>query len=513
VVTHRAVAATPDEDVLDLAAAPVWGLVRAAQTEHPGRFALIDVDDPAAVPPAPATDRAVLAIRGGIAYTPRLAPSGAPVTDAPDLTGATVLITGGTGALGRLVARHLACGHGVRRLVLVSRSGGTAADVDTGSEAEVEVVACDVADPRQVEDLFAGRDIDAVVHAAGVLDDATVEAMADAHVHRVLAPKADGAWHLHRATLARPLRAFVLFSSAAGLLGNAGQANYAAGSTFLDALAAHRRAEGLPATSLAWGPWTTGMAAGTGRMGGGELTRMAAQDALSLLDAALATDRAVLAPLTPNMAAMRERAAGGLLSDTLRDLVPAPRADDVTPRSAAERVTDRLAALRNPAERAALVADLVAEHVAAVLGLPADQVRPRSAFKDIGFDSLAAVELRNRITASTGVRLPSTAVFDFPTPAALITELTARLAPEPSQDAELDTDLEPDLDAELDRLAERLTELRGDTERGVAVRDRLHRLAESLDPGGGIGDASLEQVFAFIDAELGRQTTEGGAPA
>jgi mycoketide-CoA synthase len=493
VVTSRAVAATPDEDVLDLAAAPVWGLVRAAQAEHPGRFALIDTDDPAAAPPL-GTGHAQLAVRAGVAYTPRLAPAAAPAAE-PDLAGATVLVTGGTGALGRAVARHLADRHGVR-LVLASRSGGRVEDLDA------EVVACDIADPRQVEDLFAGRTIDALVHAAGVLDDATVEGMADEHVHRVLAPKVDGAWHLHRATLGRPLRAFVLFSSAAGLLGNAGQANYAAGGTFLDALAAHRRAEGLPATSLAWGPWTTGMAAGADRVGGGELTRMTPEDALSLLDSALATDRALLAPLTPNLAAIRDRAAEGLLSEPLHDLAPARRAQAAS--QPAESVTDRLAALPDPAERTALVAGLVAGHVAAVLGMSADQVRPRSPFKDIGFDSLAAVELRNRIAASTGVRLPATAVFDFPTPAALTDELATRLAPP-----------EPSLDAELDRLTTRLTALHG--EHRVTVRDRLYRLAESLGPrdgiGTGIGEASLAEVFALIDGELGRQTAEGGAPS
>jgi acyl transferase domain-containing protein/D-arabinose 1-dehydrogenase-like Zn-dependent alcohol dehydrogenase/acyl carrier protein len=504
VVTHRAIAATPDEDVLDVAAAPVWGLVRAAQAEHPGRFALVDVDEPAAVPPV--SGQATIAVRDGIAYTPRLTRTGAAAAAAPDLTGATVLITGGTGALGGLVARHLVEHHGVRRLVLVSRSGGTVEGLD--AEVEIEVVTADIADPDQVADLFAGQAIDAVVHAAGVLDDATVETMTGDRLHRVLAPKTDGAWHLHRATLGLPLRAFVLFSSAAGLLGNAGQANYAAGSTFLDALAAHRRANGLPALSLAWGPWTTGMAAGADRLGGGELTRMTARDALSLLDSALATNRGALAPLTPDLTAMRARAAAGLLSEPLRDLVPVPTEPEATARPAADRVTDRLAALRDPADRTALVAELVSGHVAGVLGMSPDQVRAGSAFSDIGFDSLAAVELRNRIAASTGVRLPSTAVFDFPTPAALTAELTALLAPSP--DAELD--------AELDRLADRLAGLRGGTERGIAVRDRLHRLAASLDPGTGTGtglgtgidETSLETVFAFIDGELGRRT-EGGA--
>jgi acyl carrier protein len=246
------------------------------------------------------------------------------------------------------------------------------------------------------------------------------------------------------------------------------------------------------------------MAASANRIGAGELTGLAAQDALALLDTALATDRALLAPLTPNLAVLRARAADDLLPDVLRELVPARPA---TVRAAAESITERLAALPGPAERAALLADLVVGHVAAVLGLAADQVQSRKPFKDIGFDSLAAVELRNRIGASTGVRLPATAVFDFPTPGALTDELVARLGrPEAS------------LDADLDRLAGRLAALNGDTERSLAVRDRLYQLAESLgalpqDSAAGIGDASLEEVFALIDGELGRQTAEGGAPA
>jgi len=501
VVTRGAVAAGPAEGVRDLAAAPVWGLVRAAQAEHPGRFTLIDVDEDstASLPAALATGQPQLAVRDRIAYTPRLALTAAPATAEPRLAGATVLVTGGTGALGRLVGRHLVERHGVARLVLVSRRG----DAELVG-ADVEVVACDVTDARQVDDLFAGRTIDAVVHAAGVLADSTVENMSDERLHRVLTPKVDGAWLLHRATLGLPLRAFVLFSSSAGLLGNAGQANYAAANTFLDALAAYRRAEGLPATALAWGPWTTGMAAGTTRVGAGELAGIAPEDAL---DTALTTDRALLAPLTPDLAVLRARAAEDRLPDALRELVPARRATTRESRPAAESLTARLATLPGPAERAAVLADLVAGHVAAVLGLPAGRVEPRKPFKDIGFDSLAAVELRNRIAASTGLRLPATAVFDFPTPGALTDELATRLARSG-----------PSLDADLDQLAARLTGLNGDLEQRVAVRDRLYRLAESLGPvpsdgAAGIGDASLDEVFALIDGELGRQTAEGGAPA
>lgn len=490
VVTRRAVAVSPHEDVRDLAAATVWGLVRAAQAEQPHRFVLIDTDEPTSVREAVASGREQLALRGGIAYTPRLTPSTARTGPEPRLAGATVLITGGAGALGRIVARHLVDRHGVGKVILAGRRELV--------DADVEYVACDVTDARQVDALFAARSIDVVVHAAGVLDDSTVERMNAAQLRRVLAPKVDGAWQLHRATLDRPLRAFVLFSSAAGLLGNAGQAGYAAANAFLDALAAYRRAAGLPAISLAWGPWRTGMAADRGRVGTGELVGMAAEDALALLDTALATDRAVLAPLTPNLAALRQRDAAGLLRDALRELVPARPA--TVGERVAESLTERLDALPDHEQRAALVADLVTDHVAAVLGLAADQVQPRKPFKDTGFDSLAAVELRNRIASATGVRLPATAVFDFPTPDALTEELVARLRrPDPS------------LDDELNRLAARLAAFDGDPDRRAALSGRLHRLAESLGPAGA-GEPSLDEVFALIDG-LGRRTAEGDAPA
>jgi polyene macrolide polyketide synthase len=514
VVTRRAVVIRPEE-LPDLAAAPVWGLVRAAQAEHPGLFALIDVDEGSAeaLALALATGEPQIALRDGVAYAPRVAPSRSAIQTMPHLNGATVLITGGTGALGAVLARHLADRHGVRRLVLASRHGAAApgaaelASSVAAAGAEAECVACDITDGAQVATLVAGHGIDAVVHAAGLLDDVTVQRMSEAQLHRVLAPKVDGGWQLHQATLTRPLRAFVLFSSAAGLIGNAGQANYAAANTFLDMLAMHRRAIGMPATALAWGPWAAGMAANQRRLGGGQLAPMSTADALALFDAALAADTALLAPLSPDLGALRSSAAEGLLPGPLRDLAPpglvrARTADTGNSSILVDALTARLAALRDPDERSRLLAKLVAEQVAAVLGLPsAEQVEPRKSFSDIGFDSLAAVELRNRIAASTGVYLPATAAFDFPSPGALTGELVARLAPP-----------EPSLQAELDRLADRLASLEGSSQERVAARDRLYQMANSLgQASSSISNASLDEVFAVIDDELGRRRAEGGS--
>ncbi|QFZ18939.1 type I polyketide synthase [Saccharothrix syringae] len=322
-----------------------------------------------------------------------------------------VLVTGGTGALGGLLARHLVVAHGVRHLVLVGRRGeapGLCAELaDLG--AEVTAVACDLADRAAVERMLAAipRPLTAVVHAAGVLADATVAALTPDRLDEVLRPKLDGAWHLHELT--GDLAAFVLFSSAAGVLGGPGQANYAAGNAFLDALAQHRRARGLPAVSLAWGYWgeSAGMAGrlderDRARVVGSGIAALSEREGLALFDAALGADEAVLAPVRFDPAALRSG------SPLLRRLTGGR-----TRRRAAEAVTGV-----ELSEDALL--DLVREHAATVLGFgSAAEVEPGRAFRDLGFDSLTSVELRNRLDAATGLRLPPTLVFDHPTPTAL----------------------------------------------------------------------------------------------
>ncbi|NUT90958.1 MAG: type I polyketide synthase, partial [Saccharothrix sp.] len=321
-----------------------------------------------------------------------------------DLSTGTVLITGGTGTLGMALARHLVARHGVRRLVLVSRGGGAVPELD----ADVRVVACDVSDRAQVAELVASiPDLTAVVHAAGVLDDAVIDALTPDQVARVFESKVRAAWHLHELTA--DVAAFVLFSSSAGLLGSPGQAGYAAANAFLDGLAVHRRSLGLPAVSLAWGYWaeSSGM---TGHLADQDRQRLArsgvvplaTEHALDLFDAALATDRAVVAPVALNPA----RTPFG--PSALRGL---------TGRKA-KRTTlggvDRLRSLPEAERRAALL-DLVTATTATVLGHTSpDAVDARRPFKDLGFDSLTAVELRNRLATATGLRLPATLTFDHP---------------------------------------------------------------------------------------------------
>ncbi|MFF3847898.1 SDR family NAD(P)-dependent oxidoreductase [Streptomyces sp. NPDC002328] len=360
----------------------------------------------------------------------------------------TVLISGGTGDLGRRTARHLVTRHRVRHLVLTSRQGPAApgaaeltAELTAAGAASVRVVACDAADREQVLAAVAeaGRDhpLTGVVHLAAVLDDGAVDNQSAERFARVLAPKLNGAWHLHEATRHLDLAAFVLFSSAAGTIGSPGQGGYGAANAFLDALAAHRRRRGLPATSLAWGLWAQegGM---TGRLGDAELARMRRQGALAmtpqeglaLLDAALERPEAHLVPakLDPDrlQPADDDDAPPALLRLLAR---PKPKRAG-RPGRQPSALRDRLAALPDE-ERAAALRTFVRQEVRAVLGLPESaEVPPDKPMREFGWDSLMAVELKNRIARHTRIAVPSTLAFDYPTPGAIAAFLHTRLTPD-----------------------------------------------------------------------------------
>ncbi|MFE7568626.1 type I polyketide synthase [Streptomyces sp. NPDC057539] len=434
-VTAGAVSAGADEDVPDLANAPVWGLVRAAQAEHPGRFVLVDVDGSAAsvhaLPSAVAAGEPQLALRAGESFVPRLVRARAVESERPGFGVGPVLVTGASGMLGGLVARHLVVRHGVRRLVLASRRGqvGGLHDELVGLGAEVTAVACDVADRDAVAALLAEHPVTAVVHAAGVLDDGVIESLTPERIDTVFRPKVDAARHLHELTRDLDLSAFVLFSSAAGTFGNAGQANYAAANAYLDALAQHRRAGGLPATSLAWGLWAdaSGMtdelaAADRGRLSRAGAAALSAGEGLRLFDAAIALPSAVAVPMRLDLAPLRARPEA--VPALLRALVRTARPEAAKPDGS---LAARISALPED-ERLPLLLDLVRTCVAAVLGhASAAEVEPERAFGELGFDSLTAVELRNRLDSATGLRLPATLVFDYPTPLVLAGHLRTTL--------------------------------------------------------------------------------------
>ncbi|MEI5033106.1 beta-ketoacyl reductase [Streptomyces sp. S1A(2023)] len=293
-LTRNAMAVEPvmesvEADLLGVAGATAWGMARSAQREHPDRFVIVDLDghqeSAAALPVALATGEPQLAIRKGQPVVPRLARVTPRPAVRPDLATGTVLLTGATGTLGKLFARHLVTTYGAAHLLLTSRRGPDAPGAAeltaelTGLGATVTVAACDTADKDALAALLASipadRPLTGVVHAAGTLDDTVIEAMRPEQVERVLRPKVDAALNLHQLTAGLDLSLFVLFSSVAGIFGLPGQSNYAAANVFMDTLAQYRAASGRPTVSLAWGLWAeaSGM---TGQMSDNDLGRMTA---------------------------------------------------------------------------------------------------------------------------------------------------------------------------------------------------------------------------------------------
>jgi acyl transferase domain-containing protein/acyl carrier protein len=438
VVTRGAVAA--GDETPDAAQAAVWGVVRAAQSEHPGRFLLVDADGEQPWGALSGLDEPQLAVRDGKILAPRLARvtgGRADRTGSVDPDG-TVLITGGFGAR---FAEHLVTRHGARHLVLAApadEAGALSAALPALLEAhgaDVRVAPCDVADRDQLAALLGSLEhpLTAVVHAAGVpgtglADAGLIESLSDERLETVLRDAVDTAWHLHELTADADLAAFVLFSAFEGLAGIPGQAAASAADAALAALAHGRRAAGLPGTALAWGFWAEGR--GTTALGEADLALVAQAGilplptvlGLDLFDRGLAADEPLLAPVDLDPAVLREQARAGLLPAVLRGLVRVPARRAASGGTLARRLADV-----PEAEREGVVLDLVRAQAASVLGHDsADEVDGERAFKELGFDSVSAVELRNRLSQSTGVPLPATLVFDHPTPAAVARLLLAR---------------------------------------------------------------------------------------
>ncbi len=465
--------------------APVWGLVRSAIAEHPGRFALAGARPGAPLAAALDADEPQFAVRDGVVLVPRLARFATEPSTVDFGTG-TVLVTGGTGGLGALVAERLVTAHGVRDLLLVSRRGGDVPARLAGLDARVRVVAADVADRAALAAVLAGETLTGVVHAAGVLDDSTITGLTRAQLETVLRPKRDAAWLLHELTEDQPLAAFVLFSSIAGVLGNRGQANYAAANAALDALAEHRAARGLPGVSIAWGLWdtATGMTAAMTSTDRARLTGVrpiTEAQGLAAFDAALGLSGTVVASAW-DTAALR---AADEVPAVLRSLVPVRRAAAAAP--VATGLAGQLAGLDRETA-AATVTGFVRTEVATALGhrSPAS-VEVAKPFSELGIDSLTSVELRNRIGAGTGLRLPASLLFNHPTVELLAAHLLGELLPPP-----------PDPAQQLrEALGHILPGADGD-DRG-RLADILREALAGLGAEPALGLASDDELFAFID--------------
>ncbi|MBV9321817.1 MAG: SDR family NAD(P)-dependent oxidoreductase, partial [Mycobacterium sp.] len=425
----------------------------------------------------------------------------------------TVLITGGTGMVGSALARHVVAHHGVRQLVLVSRRGPDAPGAAeltaelTQAGADVAVVACDAAGrealAKVIDDIPVQSPLSAVIHTAGVLDDAVVTSLTPERVSAVLRSKVDAAWNLHELTRDMNVLAFVMFSSMAGLVGSSGQANYAAANSFLDGLAAHRRAHGLPSISLGWGLWdqTSDM---TGTLGNVDFARfardgivaMSSDEALQLLDTAMVVDEPFLLPARIDLTALRAKFEGGTLPPMFVDLINAPARRQVDDSLAAAKsksaLLQRLEGLPEEDQHAILL-DLVRSHIATVLGSTTPEaIDPGKAFQELGFDSLTAVEMRNRLKAATGLPLSPTLIFDYPNSAALAGYFRQELLGASTEQPERSSPGE----AELQRVVASIPIKRL---RQAGVLDLLLSLANETDGAGAAN--SGEKDFADMDLD------------
>ncbi|ALG12162.1 acyl transferase domain-containing protein/acyl carrier protein [Kibdelosporangium phytohabitans] len=515
-VTSGAVSTPGQTQPLRPRQAQVWGLGRVAAMEHPQSWGgLIDV--PAAAT-AGLADRVIAVVTGpedqvavreqGLFARRLRRTTGKPARTGWDPAGSSVLITGGTGALGMRVAHWLA-DRGVRKVVLVGRREPEAARLAELDGVDAVAVSCDVSDRDQVTKLLDLHPVDAVVHAAGVVADGLLETMDPARLQEVLAAKATGADHLDELTRGRELSAFVVFSSIAGVLGTRGQANYAAANAHLDALVLRRRAEGLAGTSISWGAWAgAGMA---GHLLGDDteeqlhrrgLRALDPRVAIAVLEEAVDRDEGCLtvadidwerfgplftlgrpSPLLDDLPEARGRLSDedGLMagSDLVRDL---------------ERTPD--------AERRQVLVDVVRRHAVAVLGHRDISVAgPEKPFKDLGFDSMTAVELRNSLAAATGLKLSATLLFDWPTPVALAEQLRTQLFGAVRED---------DVLGEVDRLGVRLAAIDVAGPQRARITARLRELVVQWSAGGSggsaaesLGEASDDEMFDFLKNEFG----------
>ncbi len=535
VMITRSTASAADKDAAaELSHAAISGLLRAARNEYPERWlGSVDVDG-GAVPGAllaaalSSTDEPEAALRGGARVAPRLVrartAAEAPPATASMAPSGTVLITGGTGGLGALLARHLVEHHQIRHLLLTSRRGLDAPNAAELSAqlgalgATVTIAACDVADRASLAAVLAAipdqHPLTAVFHTAGVLDDGVLPSLTPERLAAVLRPKVDGAWNLHVLTKDLPLSTFVLFSSASGLLGNAGQGNYAAANAWLDALAAHRQSLGLQATSLAWGAWEgAGMAAGMLESGRSRLGRqgvrsMSSADGLRQIDEALLRAEALLVPIDLDLPSLERQAEKAPVPALLRALVQvrAPQQTNLDTSAIASR--KRLQGLPDM-ERERAVLELVRGEIASVLGFPGASAVPLDQpLSEVGLDSLMAIDLRNRLAALAGSKLRATVVFDHPTARALGVVLLEKVNADRQEAPASSSSSAPTLDVNsvIAALRAASPEDLAALELGAPLAALIERVGDRVQApqqrSSALEASSMDELFSLIDQEL-----------
>jgi NAD(P)-dependent dehydrogenase (short-subunit alcohol dehydrogenase family)/acyl carrier protein len=442
----------------------------------------------------------------------------------------TVLVTGGTGLVGGVLARHLVTHYGVRHLMLASRNGKHAKGADqlvtelTAAGAQVQLHTCDVANRDAVTQLLAAlpthHPLTAIIHAAGTLDDALITSLTPQQLDTVLQAKVDGACNLHELTHNHNLTAFILCSSMAGTIGAPGQANYAAANTFLDALATHRHATGLPATSLAWGLWEQPSTL-TGQLDHHDLTRlhrtgitpMTNQHALELFDTALTLNHPTTIAAHLDTTALTNPTLNALLPPLFTELIRRPRPLINNTTTTTSTLAQRLAGLP-PNQQHHLLLDLVRTHTATVLGHPnTNNIDTTRAFQDLGFDSLSAIELRNRLKTATGLTLSPTLIFDYPTPTTLAQHINQQITTTNQHTGGGNTAREMRFGAIVKDLETLVLKPEWTVTEKSQLAAQLKTLAVSLTSPDGNGhrkaddhdieSASETQLFAILDEELG----------
>lgn len=530
VMTRHAISTDTAEDVADLEHAPLWGMLRSVQAEHPDRrISLLDVDNDASshsrFVDVLDCGKAQIALRRGTLFEPSLmsAPAAQLSSRSSLDPNGTVVLTGGTGALGMLLAEHLVRKHQCRHLLLLSRQGQRAEGAEywrrklERAGATITIAACEVERRESLVEALSliadDHPLIGVIHLAGVVDDGPVDALNAARLERVLKPKLDGAWHLHDLTRHLDLAFFVMYSSLAGVIGTAGQANYAAANSFLDALSQHRRAQGMRALSLAWGPWAqSGMAAKLNVADQARLRRrgialLTPAEGFAAFDAALGRDDTLLVAARMRASGVRHSDAANSSLDSVHDANgPSSAARMNTPAPLRVQLANLPAAQREHAQL-----DFIRSVVADVLGLEGPEtVDPERALRELGLDSLMALEIRNRLNRACELSLPATLLFECPTCVALRDRIRIASTPVESVSAPRRFETTVSLDAlaaEVGRLESASPEHAFDTAELSAIARRLQAVvaarSESTTATTELQKVSNEELFGLLDQHFG----------